>query len=98
VPDVPSRAQLAYTLQEIPGVDAQHAERIVQVFDDFVARPLESNLTKLTGRDLAKRNPMIYTARGTTTVDDWVDRVLADKGPPRSKPISARGWRRSPAS
>jgi hypothetical protein len=61
------------------GVGASHAGRIVQAFDDFVARPLESNLTKLTGRDLAKRNPMIYTARGTTTVDDWVDQVLADK-------------------
>jgi hypothetical protein len=79
VPAVPSHAELAHTLQEILGVDARHAEKIVQAFDDFVARPLESNLTKLTGRDLAKRNPMIYTARGTTTVDDWVDRVLADK-------------------
>jgi len=79
VPDVPSRLELAHTLEEVLGVDARHAERIVQAFDDFVARPLESNLAKLTGRDLAKRNPMIYTARGTTTVDDWVDRVLADK-------------------
>jgi hypothetical protein len=79
VPDVPSRAQLADTLQEVLGVEAAHAERIVQAFDDFVAGPLESNLTKLTGRGLAKRNPMIYTARGTTTVDDWVDQVLADK-------------------
>ena len=79
MPEVSSRTQLAHALQEALGVDRQHAEKIVQAFDDFVARPLESNLTKLTGRDLAKRNPMIYTARGTTTVDDWVDRVLADK-------------------
>ena len=79
MPDVDSRARLARTLQEVLRVDAVHAERIVKAFDDFVAQPLESNLTKLTGRDLAKRNPMIYTARGTTTVDDWVGRVLADK-------------------
>jgi len=79
VSDAPSRPRLAHTLHEVLGVDPGLAEKIVQAFDDFVARPLESNLTKLTGRDLAKRNPMIYTARGTTTVDDWVDRVLADK-------------------
>jgi hypothetical protein len=79
VPNVPSHAELAHKLQQILGVDEQHAQRILQAFDDFVAGPLESNLTKLTGRDLAKRNPMIYTARGTSTVDDWVDRVLADK-------------------
>lgn len=40
---------------------------------------MESKLTNLHGRDLAKRNPMIYTARGTTSIDDWVDQVLADK-------------------
>jgi hypothetical protein len=30
-----------------------------QAFDDFVAQPLVANLAKLTGRDLAKRNPMV---------------------------------------
>jgi hypothetical protein len=55
------------------------ADKIVQAFDDFVAKPLEANLQKLHGRDLAKRNPMIYIARGTTGVEDWADQVLADK-------------------
>jgi hypothetical protein len=55
------------------------AEQIVTAFDEFVAQPLEANLKKLQGRDLAKRNPMIYTIRGARTVEDWVERVLADK-------------------
>lgn len=79
MPDGRNRAQLIHELQEVLGVDAPTAERILDAFDDFVARPLESNLTKLAGRELARRNPMIYTARGTTTVDAWVDQVLADK-------------------
>jgi hypothetical protein len=51
----------------------------VHAFDDFVARPLAANLTKLRGRDLAKRNPMVYTVRGVETVEEWADQVLADK-------------------
>ena len=43
------------------GVSHKQADRIVQAFDDFVAKPLEANLKRLHGRDLAKRNPMIYT-------------------------------------
>jgi hypothetical protein len=61
------------------GVSQKQADRIVQAFDDFVAKPLEANLRKLHGRDLAKRNPMIYTVRGTEGVEDWADQVLADK-------------------
>jgi hypothetical protein len=61
------------------GVSHKQADRIVQAFDDFVAKPLETNLKKLHGRDLAKRNPMIYTVRGTEAVEDWADQVLADK-------------------
>src|SRR6266536_4519164 len=61
------------------GLPHRQTDRIVQAFDDFVAKPLAANLQKLTGRDLAKRNPMIYTARGITSVDEWVDRVLEDK-------------------
>ncbi len=79
VPDVPSRALLTKAVEEVLGLDPRTTEKIVHAFDDFVARPLEANLKKLTGRDLAKRNPMIYTARGTTTVEEWVERVLADK-------------------
>jgi len=61
------------------GVPRQKAEKIVEAFDRIVATPLEANLKKLRGRDLAARNPMIYTVRGAETVDDWSDRVLADK-------------------
>jgi hypothetical protein len=57
----------------------RQTERIVQAFDDFVAQPLVANLTKLHGRDLAKRNPMIYTVRGVETAEEWADQVLADK-------------------
>jgi hypothetical protein len=61
------------------GIPRNQCDLVVRAFDDFVASPLRENLKKLTGRDLAKRNPMIYTTRGVTTVSDWVDRVLADK-------------------
>jgi Type II restriction endonuclease EcoO109I len=60
------------------GVPPAIAAEIVDAFDDVVAKPLQANLSKKKGRDLAKRNPLIYTARGTTTVDEWVDRALAD--------------------
>ena len=52
---------------------------IVDAFETFVCKPLEANLVKLTGHDLTKRNPMIYTARGTTTTDEWIDSVIADR-------------------
>lgn len=61
------------------GLPRRQTDRIVQAFDDFVARPLAANLTKLHGRDLAKRNPMIYTLRGAETVEEWADQVLSDK-------------------
>jgi hypothetical protein len=73
------RAALVAPAQAVLGVTRQQAELIVKAFDEFVAEPLQANLAKRTGRDLAKRNPMIYVARGTTTVDEWVDRVLEDK-------------------
>jgi hypothetical protein len=61
------------------GVPRRRAEAIVAAFDDYVARPLEANLKRLRGRDLARRNPFIYTVRGVETVDEWADQVLADK-------------------
>jgi hypothetical protein len=73
-----SQAQLNPQVQAVLGVASAAAAEIVRTFDDVVARPLEANLSKKKGRDLARRNPMIYTARGTTTVDDWVDRALQD--------------------
>ena len=73
------RAALVPALQAVLGVTAQQADAIARAFDEFVAQPLETNLRELSGRELAKRNPMIYTARGARTVDEWVERVLADK-------------------
>lgn len=61
------------------GVPRREADAIVQAFDDFVARPLESNLAKLRGRDLARRSPFIYTVRGIDSAEEWIERVLADK-------------------
>jgi hypothetical protein len=75
----PSRVQLVAAVQAELTVDAHKAEKIVQAFDDYLAKPLDANLKKLRGRDLAKRNPMIYTARGVAAVDEWVKRVLEDK-------------------
>jgi hypothetical protein len=74
-----SRTKLVSAVQTALGVDAQKADAIVTAFDQYVAKPLAANLTKLRGRDLAKRNPMIYAVRGVTSVDEWVDRVLEDK-------------------
>src|SRR5436190_23988427 len=74
----PSGAQLDQQFQAVLGVTLATAAMIVQAFDDVVAKPLQANLSKKKGRELARRNPMIYTARGTTTVDEWVDRTLAD--------------------
>jgi type II restriction endonuclease EcoO109I-like protein len=39
---------------------------------------MAAKLKNLRGRDLAKRSPMIYTARGIKDVDDWVERVIED--------------------
>jgi hypothetical protein len=75
----PSRTALVLAVQSALGVNRRKAAAIVAAFDDYVAKPLAANLTKLRGRDLAKRNPMIYTVRGVASVDEWVDRVLEDK-------------------
>lgn len=74
-----SRASVVPKVRSILGVTETQALEITVAFDNFVARPLEQNLRNLRGRDLAKRNPMIYTARGVSTVDDWVRRVIEDK-------------------
>jgi hypothetical protein len=52
---------------------------VVESFDDDAAQPHARHLKKLHGRDLAKRNPMIYIVRGVESVEDWADQVLADK-------------------
>lgn len=74
-----SRARVVAEIQLVLAVTNDQADRIVSAFDALIAEPLERNLKTLNGRKLAKRNPMIYTARGTRSVERWVDHVLADK-------------------
>jgi hypothetical protein len=74
-----TRAAVSERVRTILGVDAVKAREITDAFDRFVARPLTTNLSKLRGHHLARRNPMIYTARGVRTVDEWIDRLLEDK-------------------
>src|SRR5262245_18804428 len=63
-------AVLVPAVQAVLGVTSAQAGAIVSAFDEYVAQPLEANLEKLHGRDLAKRNPMIYTVRGARTIDE----------------------------
>jgi hypothetical protein len=74
-----TRARVVAQLDMVLGVGYRKAKQVVEAFDEFVAKPLDKHLRKLNGRDLVKRNPMIYTARGTDTVNEWVAAVLADK-------------------
>ena len=74
-----SRARVVAEIQMVLGVTYDQADRIVSAFDALIADPLERNLKALNGRKLAKRNPMIYTARGTRSVSEWVELVLADR-------------------
>lgn len=74
-----SRVRVVAEIEMVLGIPTDKAERIVKAFDMFVAAPLEQNLKRLSGRQLAGRNPMIYTTRGTTSVSDWIEHVLADK-------------------
>jgi hypothetical protein len=74
-----SRVRVVAEIKLVLGVTQEQAEEIVGAFDALVSKPLERNLAKLNGRALAKRNPMIYTACGTRSVSEWIDRVLADR-------------------
>jgi Type II restriction endonuclease EcoO109I len=74
----PDRAHLIEQVQTSLGIPSAAAAAVVHSFDSIVAAPLQGNLSTKRGLDLAKRNPMIYTARGTTTVDEWVRRALDD--------------------
>lgn len=78
LPAIP-RTAVVPAVQAALGVTRRQADQIVATFDEFVAKPLEANLRKLRGRDLVRRNPLIYTVRGVETVEEWADRVLADK-------------------
>jgi Type II restriction endonuclease EcoO109I len=74
-----SRVALVSDVRQTLGVSPGQARSIVHAFDLFVAQPLEANLERLSGRDLAKRNPMVYTIRGLDLVDEWIEHVLSDK-------------------
>jgi hypothetical protein len=76
------------------GLSHKLSDRIVQAFDDFVAKPLETNLKKLHGRDLAKRNPMIYTARGADSVEEWPIACSPTRRHRRSRVTSELGLKR----
>jgi len=74
-----ARATVVDEVRSILGTSRTQTDAIVDAFETFVAQPLEHNLQRLRGRDLARRNPMIYTLRGVSRVDDWVNRVLEDR-------------------
>jgi hypothetical protein len=74
-----SSAELTATVAAELGIDTVKAADITAAFERHVAVPLQENLQRLKGRDLAKRNPMIYTARGAKTVREWVGRYLEDR-------------------
>ncbi len=73
------RKAIVPAVEAVLGLSRRQTDKIVQAFDDFVSKPMEANLKKLHGRDLAKRNPMIYMVRGVETVDEWAASVLADR-------------------
>jgi hypothetical protein len=73
------RTAIVPALRAALGLPHRQTDRIVQAFDDFVAKPLAANLIRLHGRDLAKRNPMVYTVRGVDSAAEWADQVLGDK-------------------
>lgn len=78
MPTASVHGALATQVQRILGVPFPQAEEIVETFDKIVAQPLQRNLSTKKGRELAKRNPMIYTVRGVTTVSKWVEAALQD--------------------
>jgi len=73
------KPRLIVDVAAVLDVGHTEAQEIVEAFERHVALPLQENLQRLTGRDLAKRNPMIYTSRGAKTVREWVDRYLEDR-------------------
>jgi hypothetical protein len=73
------RKAIAPAVEAALGLPRSKAEAIIEAFDLYVAQPLERNFARLRGRDLGRRNPFIYTVRGVEEVDEWAERVLADK-------------------
>ena len=72
------RADLTTKVAALLEVDDEKARKIVEAFDAQIARPIEKKFADLQPHDLTKRNPYFHAVLGTTSVDDWVDRALAD--------------------
>lgn len=73
------RADLTAKVAGLLDVDDEQAREIVEAFDTHVARPVEKKFAELQPHDLTKRNPYFYAVLGITSVEDWVDRALADR-------------------
>jgi hypothetical protein len=76
--DEVARRAVVAAIEPILGVTETQSLNVVRTFDDFVAKPMAMKLKNLRGRDLARRSPMIYTARGIKDVEEWVERVIED--------------------
>ena len=72
------RADLTAKVAALLDVDEEKARKIVDAFDAQIARPVESKFAELQPHDLLKRNPYFYGVLGVTSVEDWIDRALAD--------------------
>jgi Type II restriction endonuclease EcoO109I len=72
------RADLTAKVAALLAVDDEKARKIVEAFDAQIARPIEKKFAALQPHDLTKRNPYFHAVLGTTSVDDWVERALAD--------------------
>lgn len=72
------RADLTEKVAALLQVDDDTARKIVEAFDTQIARPVEKKFAGLQPHDLTKRNPYFYAVLGVTSVEDWVDRALAD--------------------
>ena len=73
------RSDLTAKVAALLDVDDEKARKIVEAFDTQVARPVEKKFAELEPHDLTKRNPYFYAVLGITSVEDWVDRALADR-------------------
>jgi hypothetical protein len=73
------RAELTAKVAALLEVEDEKARKIVEAFDTHVALPVEKKFAGLQPHDLTKRNPYFYAVLGITSVEDWVDRALADR-------------------
>lgn len=72
------REQLTAQVAELLKIEPEKAQRIVDVFDERVAQKLERKFATVKPHDLAKRNTFFYAVLGVSSIDDWINRALAD--------------------